>query len=116
MTEAELTAIVESKLEARLAARMQAERARVREEVIRDLRREVEREHHAKINAKHPIEDRYGGLGPEGHAARLREMDARARRCAREMDEINARPVEGSVMSRRRADAAGGTSGFKIKG
>jgi hypothetical protein len=71
MTEAELNAIVESKLAARLAARLQADRDRVRMEVVMELRREAERKHYDRINARHPIEDKYGGLGPEGHAARL---------------------------------------------
>jgi hypothetical protein len=115
MTEEELNAIVESKLEARLAARIQAEHARLREEVIRELRREAEREHHAKINARHPSEDKYGGLGPERHAARLREMDKRARADAEWMDRVNARPVAGSVVRGTRASLTPGSEGLKIK-
>ena len=116
MTEDELTQIVESKLADRLAARLQADRDRVRMEVISELRREAERRHYDKINAKHPIEDRYGGLGPEGHAARLRAMDAAAKKAAAHMDEVNSRPIEGSLMHRRsRAALTPGGEGFAIK-
>src|ERR1700737_209317 len=95
MTEDELTQIVESKLADRLAARLQADRDRVRMEVISELRREAERRHYDKINAKHPIEDRYGGLGPEGHAARLAAMDARSRAANAQKDQVNSRPGPG---------------------
>jgi hypothetical protein len=115
MTEEELNAIVESKLEARLAARMQAERARLRAEVAAEIRREAERAHYDKINARHPSEDKYGGLGPEGHAARLREMDARARADMASMDASNARSVAGDLRAQRAAHKGGG-AGFKIKG
>jgi hypothetical protein len=109
MTEDELTAIVEAKLADRLAARLKADRERVRMEVIMELRREAERKHYDRINAKHPIEDRYSGLGPEGHAARLKAMDA-ARVADKEWhDRVNSRPVEGSLEHRRRGE------GFAIK-
>src|SRR5258708_5436618 len=62
MTEEELAQIVESKLAAQLEARLQADRARVRMEVISEIRREAERKHYDRINARHPIEDKYGGL------------------------------------------------------
>jgi hypothetical protein len=101
MTEEELNAIVEAKLADRLAARLQADRERVRLEVVSDLRREAERAHYDRINAKHPIEDKYGGLGPEGHAARLAAMDARAKADYAHMDAVNARPIEGSLAHRR---------------
>jgi hypothetical protein len=115
MTEQELNEFVEARLADRLAARMQAEHARLREEVIRELRREAEREHHAKINRRHPIEGPLAGLTPAQHAERLRLMSERSAKANREMDVANARVVEGSLMSRRRADAAGGGVGFKIK-
>jgi hypothetical protein len=114
MTEEELSAIVESKLADRLAARLAADRARVREEVIRELRREIDREHYNKINAKHPSEDKYGGLGPEGHAARLKAMDERARADNEWMDRVNAKSVEGDLRAQRAAHK-GGKSGFTIK-
>src|ERR1700724_3406413 len=101
MDEAELSKIVEAKLADRLAARLKADREAVRMEGIMELRREAERKHYDRINARHPIEDKYGGLGPEGHAARLAAMDARARAANAHMDAVNARPVEGSLMHRR---------------
>src|ERR1700737_2727911 len=117
MTEAELNAIVESKLADQLAARLQADRDRVRAEVIREIRRKAEREWYDRINAKHPIEDKYGGLGPEGHAARLKAMDARARAAAAHMDEVNSRPVPGGLLDQRsRAALVPGAEGFAIKG
>jgi hypothetical protein len=116
MTAEELDAIVESKLADRLAARLQADRDRVRAEVIMELRREEDRAHYARINARHPIEDKYGGLGPEGHAARLKAMDA-ARVADKEWhDRVNSRPVDGSLLDqRRRADSKGGSAGFRFK-
>jgi hypothetical protein len=116
MTEEELNKIVESKLEAKLAARLQADRDAVRLEVIREIRRTAEREWYERINRRAPIEDKYGGLGPEGHAARLKAMDA-ARVADREWhDRVNARPVEGSLLEQRsRADSAGGSAGFEIR-
>ena len=116
MTEHELNKIVEAKLAAALAARLQADRERVRAEVIADLRREAERAHYARINARHPIEDKYGGLGPEGHAARLKAMEAGSKADREWMDRVNSRPVEGSLLHQRtRADSAGGNAGFRIK-
>jgi hypothetical protein len=116
MTEEELNKIVESKLADRLAARLQADRERVRMEVIMELRREAERAHYDRINAKHPIEDKYGGLGPEGHAARLRAMSAAAAKANAEMDAANARPVEGSLLDqRKRAALTPGSEGFEIR-
>src|SRR6476660_5180759 len=101
MTEEELNAIVESKLADRLAARLQADRERVRAEVIAELRREEDRKWYDRVNRKHPIEDKYGGLGPEGHAARLKAMDA-ARVADKEwMDRVNQRPVSGSLLEQR---------------
>jgi hypothetical protein len=115
MTEDELSAIVESKLADRLAARLQADRERVRMEVISELRREAERKHYDRINAKHPIEDKYGGLGPEGHAARLAAMDARAKAANAHMDAVNSRPVPGGLLDQRSRAAPGGSEGFEIR-
>jgi hypothetical protein len=117
MTAEELNSLVESKLADRLAARLQADRERVRADVIAEMRREAERKHYDRINAKHPIEDKYGGLGPEGHAARLAAMDARAKAANAHMDEVNSRPVEGSLLHRRsRAALTPGGEGFRFKG
>jgi hypothetical protein len=96
MNEDELNAIVEARLAAELAARLRADRERVRMEVVADLRREAERKHYDRINARHPIEDKYGGLGAAGHATRLKAMDARAKAAFEKMDIANRRPVEGS--------------------
>jgi hypothetical protein len=114
MNDAELNAIVEAKLEAELAARLQADRERVRAEVIMELRREAERAHYDRVNAKHPIEDKYGGLGPEGHAARLRAMAEGVRRDCAKMDAANAKPAPGAFVRGPRASMGGG-EGFEIK-
>ena len=114
MNEAELTQIVEAKLAEQLAARLQADRQRIREEVITALRREAERKHYDRINARHPIEDKYGGLGPEGHAARLAAMDARAKAANEHLDRVNSRPVEGSLRHQR--SLVPGSEGFRVKG
>jgi hypothetical protein len=74
MNEQELDAIVDAKLAEQLAARLAADRARVRDEVIRELRREAERAHHARINARHPIESKLAGLTPEQEAQRQANM------------------------------------------
>jgi hypothetical protein len=114
MTEEELTRIVESKLEARLAARKQAEEARLREEIAAEIRREENRKWHERVNARHPIQ---GPGDPVVEAKRRADMDARAKADCEHMSRINARPVEGTLAhARRRADAAGGGTGFKIKG
>ena len=116
MNEHELNEIVERKLAEALAARMKAERDRIRLEVVDGLRREAERKHYDRINRKHPIEDKYGGLGPEGHAARLRAMDERAKAANAHMDEVNSRPVPGGLLDQRsRAALVPGAEGFKIK-
>jgi hypothetical protein len=117
MNEAELDAIVEAKLEAELAARLQADRNRIRMEVVDSIRREASRKHYDRINSKHPIEDKFGGLGAAGHAERLRQMDARAKAANAHMDEVNSRPVPGGLLDQRsRAALVPGAEGFKIKG
>jgi hypothetical protein len=116
MTEQELNAIVEAKLEAELAARLEADRQRVKMEVVDQIRREAERAHYARINARHPIEDKYSGLTAEQHEARLAAMRAGAARDAEHMARVNSRPVEGSLEHRRRASLIPGSEGFRIKG
>jgi len=116
MNEDELNALVESKLAEALAARLQADRQRIREEVVSSLRREAERKHYDRINAKHPIEDKYGGLGRAGHEARLKAMDARRAAESARLDAINQRPVEGSLLyTKQRAALVPGSEGFKVK-
>ena len=114
MNDAELNAIVEAKLEAELAARLQADRNRIRMEVVDAIRREAERAHHEKINRRHPIEDKWGGLGRAGHEARLKAMDARRAADYAHMDEVNSRPVPGSLAHQR--SLIPGSEGFRIKG
>jgi hypothetical protein len=116
MTNDELDAIVEAKLADRLAARLQADRDAVRLEVIREIRREEDRAWYERINRRAPIEDKYGGLGPEGHAARLKAMSAAAAKANAEMDAVNARPVSGSLLDQRsRAALTLGSEGFEIR-
>jgi hypothetical protein len=116
MDEAELSKIVEAKLADRLAARLKADREAVRLEVISELRREAERKHYDRINARHPVEDKYGGLGPAGHAARLRAMDLRSKAAAEHMDRVNSRPVPGGLLDQRsRAALTPGNEAFRIK-
>ena len=116
MNEAELNAIVESKLADRLAARLQADRERVRADVIAEMRREAERKHYDRINARHPVEDKFGGLTAEQHAERLRQMDARAKADALRMDAINARLIEGSLLHQKsHAALTPGSEQFKFK-
>jgi hypothetical protein len=114
MTEAELNAQVEAELNAQIEAELQAEMGRKRMEIARRLRREAEMKEYDRINARHPIEDKYGGLGPEGHAKRLAAMAAGAKADAEWHDRVNARPVPGSLAATR-ADRAGGSSGFEIR-
>jgi hypothetical protein len=117
MTENELNILVEAKLADRLAARLKADREAVRLEVIRELRREEERKWYARINAKHPIEDKYSGIGREAHEARLAAMAAGAARDAAWMARVNSRPIEGSLVhQRQRASLVPGSEGFRIKG
>ena|ERR1700730_5430905 len=113
MNEAELTALVETKLAARLEARIEADRQRIRAEVVDEIRREESRKHYDRVNARHPIEDKFGGLGPEGHAERLRQMDARARAANEHMDRVNARVIEGSLAHQR--SLIPGSEGHKVK-
>jgi hypothetical protein len=116
MTEQELDALVESKLADRLAARLQADRERIRLEVVSELRREEDRKWYNRVNAKHPIEDKYSGLGAEGHAARIAAMRIGAARDAAHMAEVNSRPIEGSLVhQRKRAALTPGSEGFKFK-
>jgi hypothetical protein len=113
MNEAELNALVEAKLAERLAERERAEREKVRLEVVDQIRREESRKHYDKINSRHPVEDKYGGLGRAGHEERLRQMDERARAASAHMDAVQARPIPGSLAHQR--SLLPGSEGFKIK-
>jgi hypothetical protein len=116
MTEDELNKIVEAKLAEALAARMKAERDRIRLEVVSSLRRAAEKAHYDRINARHPIENKYSGLTAEQHEARLAAMRAGAARDAEHMAEVNSRPIPGSLAhQRQRAALTPGDEGFAIK-
>ena len=108
---AEIDALVDAEIDAVLKAKRRAER----DEIAFQLRRKAAAAEYDKINARHPVEDKYGGLGPEGHAARLKEMDRRAAEDMASMDRSNARVPEGAATRAARADSAGGSSGFRIK-
>jgi hypothetical protein len=88
-TDAEFDAMVE----AELAADFRIAKENKRAEIAERLRREETKKWHDRVNARHPTEDRYSGLGPEGYARRLREMDARARADNEAMDRANAKVV-----------------------
>jgi hypothetical protein len=116
MTEDEFNAQVDAELNAKIEAELQVELARKRAEIAFRLRREAAAKEYDRINRKHPVEDKYGGLGPEGHAARLAAMSAAAAKTNAEMDAANARPIEGSLLDqRKRAASAGGSAGFEIR-
>ena len=116
MTEAEFNAQVEAELNAQIDRELQIELQAKRAEIARRLRREAVSREYDRINRKHPVEDKYGGLGPEGHEARLAAMRAGAARDAEHMRKINAAPVEGSLVhQRKRAALAPGGEGFEIK-
>jgi hypothetical protein len=107
----DVNAQIERELAAQVERELEAELARKRLEIARRLRREAEMREYDRINRKHPIEDKYGGLGPEGHAKRLAIMDAGRRADMESMDRSNARPIPGSLAATR-ADRAGGSMGF----
>ena len=116
MDENELNRIVESRLEAELAARLRADRQRVKLEVVSEIRREAERAHYARINARHPIENKYSGLTREAHEARIAAMKLGAQRDKEWHDRVNSRVIEGSLVhQRQRASLGGGSEGFEIK-
>jgi hypothetical protein len=109
-TDAEFDAMVE----AELAADFRIAKENKRAEIAERLRREETKKWHDRVNQRHPTEDKYSGLGPEGYAARLKMMAERARADNEQMDRANARVVDGNLKAQRAA-AAGGRSGFTIK-
>jgi hypothetical protein len=77
------------------------------------MRREAEMQHYDKINQRHPIQS---AGDPRIEAKRRADMDARAKADNEAMDRANSRPIEGSLLDqRKRADAAGGSAGFRFK-
>ena len=116
MADQKLQDDIEAQIETEIAAGLAADRAKRRAELFYEARRKIAAAHYDKINAKAPIEGPYSGLTREQHAARLKAMDAAAAKTNAEMDEANSRPIEGSLLDqRRRADAAGGSAGFRFK-
>jgi hypothetical protein len=111
----DVNAQIERELAAQVEREFEAEMNRKRFEIAARLRREAAGREYDRINARHPIEDKYGGLGPEGHAARLKEMDRRAAEDMASMDRSNARVPEGAAMRGRRASIGPGGEGFEIK-
>jgi len=117
MTE-DMNAQIERELAAQVERELEAEMARKRAAIAARLRREAEMREYDRINARHPVEDRFGGLGPEGHAARDKAMRERAAEDMRQMDEAERRGRERvAAMSRQRGPRAsmGGGEGFTIK-
>jgi hypothetical protein len=114
MNEQELNAIVDARLAEELAARHEADRRRVKMQVVDQIRREAEKQHYDRINARHPIENKYSGLTREQHEARIAAMRAGAARDAAHMAEVNSRPIPGSLAHQR--SLIPGSEGFRIKG
>jgi hypothetical protein len=114
MTEDELNAAIERELDAAIEADLQAEKAKRRAEIAERLRREAAAKEYDRINARHPIQDKYAGLTREQHEERLRIMSERAAQANREMDAANAKVVDGSLKAQRAAKA-GGSAGFRFK-
>jgi hypothetical protein len=111
----ETNAKIEAELRDSIERELQAEMARKRYEIAARLRREREMAHYDKINRRHPIEDKYCGLGPKGYAARQEAMTAAARKTFQEMDEANARWAKREAAEReaaRRASIGPGSEGF----
>jgi hypothetical protein len=107
LTNAEIDALVE----AELAAELQAEKARRRAAIAERLRRAEDRKWYDEIDRRYLIRSaNEAKLEPE----RRRIMAERAAQANREMDEANARVVDGTLRAQRAA-AAGGRSGFRFK-
>ena len=90
-TEAEL---IERELAAQVERELEVEMNRKRAEIAARLRREAEMREYDRINARHPIEDKYGGLTAEQHAARDKAMRERAAADYAAMDAAEARGRE----------------------
>jgi hypothetical protein len=119
MTEAEMmNAAIEREIDAALAAEVEARRAKMREDIAMRLRHEAAMKHLDRVNRRHPIQDVLAGLTPEQEAERQRQMAERTRLANEKMDRANARPVPGFGRSLQptRADSAGGSVGFRVKG
>jgi hypothetical protein len=103
----------EARINAEVEAGLVLELAKKREELAFAARRRATAAEYDRINRRAPIEDKYAGLGREGHKARLKAMREGAARANAEMDAANAKVVSGDLRAQR-ADNAGGSAGFKI--
>jgi hypothetical protein len=83
----------DAEIDARVEAELKTETAQRRAEIARRIRVQADLDHLKRVNARHPTEDKYGGLGPEGHAARLKAMDERAQANREHMARVNGRAV-----------------------
>jgi hypothetical protein len=101
-------------VEKELAAALEAERVKLRARIVDRLRREAFARDMDRINARAPIENQFSGLSREQHEARLKMMSERSAQTNREMDESNAKVVDGSLRASR-AVGKGGAAGFTIK-
>jgi hypothetical protein len=108
----DVNAQIERELAAQVERELEAEMNRKRMEIARRLRREAEMREYDRINARHPIQD---PLPPEVEAKRRAIMSAGAKADNEWMNRVNSRPVPGSLGATR-AEQAGGSSGFRIKG
>ena len=107
MTDDEIEREIDRRPEAELAAR----RAVLRAEIGSRLQREADRAHYTAIEERwREREARERAAEPE----RQRIMRERSAQTYREMDEANARVVDGSLRAQRAA-AKGGGAGFTIK-
>jgi hypothetical protein len=110
MTDAEFDAMVE----AELAADFRIAGANKRAEIAERLRRAADKAWHDRVNQRHPIEDRFGGLTREQHAERLRLMSERSAQANREMTAANSKSADGDLRAQRAA-SKGGSAGFRFK-
>jgi hypothetical protein len=112
-------AAIEREIDAQLEAELEARKAKMRADIVVRRAREASRAHFDRINARHPIEGVLAGLTPEQEAERQRQMAERTRLTNEKMDRANAAPVAGQVvrgLRPTRADSAGGSVGFRVKG
>jgi hypothetical protein len=105
---------IELEIDRQLAAEEAARRAALRNEIAARMRAEAYKAHYDRINAKHPIEDKYAGLTPAQHAERLRVMDAAARATCEKMDRANERTPWRAERGPRGSIDPGG-EGLKIR-
>jgi hypothetical protein len=102
---------IEREIDRRLEAELAAKRAVLRAEIASRLQREADRAHYDAIERRfREREARELAFEPE----RQRIMRERSAQTYREMDEANAKVVDGSLKAQRAAKA-GGSAGFRFK-